>query len=144
MTSPAIYPEQDERDLIGCLIASRRGARLGRERCRPHEFYNPRHQRLAEAALRLPDTLTGADEDSLAERVRLAAGWAGVPAAEVADILTDRRVHADVSGAVAAAVTRAARRRSLITATARAHAALVDGAPLPDALAELTELGVAA
>ena len=100
-----------EQALAGVVVASEQGWRLAEGRgVAPEDLYVPLHRRLFEVAPRLAH-LSGIDEDSLAERIRLAADLANVPLSEVQRLVDDRPVQRDKSGALAIRVKRAAEAR---------------------------------
>ena len=103
LTAPIPTVEQAERDLVGCIAASRHGAELAAAgRVVGSDFYLPAGARVLEAASR-PEVVAAPDHDA---RVALLAELADVDPRWLEECLEGRPSFADVAGASALAVPR--------------------------------------
>ncbi|HWE54351.1 MAG TPA: DnaB-like helicase N-terminal domain-containing protein [Acidimicrobiales bacterium] len=165
----APYDRWAEESVVGCAIASRRGADLAAYQVNPPDFYNPKHARLFAAAVELN---ASRDEDlsvivaamanatvlhtalcgcvicgaPLEDDIRSAvvAERTGVELEEVTRLVRERPVVYDTNGRFAARVIDAAVRRRVMTAAATVYNALGTGARLEELRPALSVLGVSA
>lgn len=126
-----------EEAVVGCAVASKRGAALAAERLDSDDFYNPRHARLFAAAV----ALESSDQD---ERVADVSRVAEVDQAEVERLVDARPVAWDRNGSFAARVLDASRRRQIMATAAEVYNAVAAGARLEEIAPLLRTLGISA
>jgi replicative DNA helicase len=133
---PLTIPEDRwaEQVVVGCAIASIKGAQLARTRVCAADFYGPRHARLFAVTVTLDDV---GDPD---DRARVAADRAEVPQMEVDRIVASRSLQWDRRGTFAGRVADAAARRRLLTICAEIHNALGGGSTLAEVTPMLKDL----
>lgn len=115
-----------ETTVVGCAVASRRGAELARARIEAEDIWNSRLRRLYEAALELDQV---SDHD---QRIESVANLTGIPAEEIFALVDDRPCMVDASGAFAKRVLDASLRRAVMTHCARVYNELAAGARLEE------------
>jgi replicative DNA helicase len=120
--------------VVGCAVASIRGADLASARIEASDIWDPRLRRIYEAALDL--------DPSLNEEARICAVMAatGLPESDICRLVDGRPVQWDTAGGFARRVIDAARRRALMGLASDIYNSLGAGARLDEVARLVREL----
>lgn len=121
------YDKWPTRTVVGCTVATPKGARLAAARVKPVDIWDPRLRRIFEAAIGLGDAV---DDEN--RRIQAIATVAGVDVAEVERLVAERPCMWDLNGGFAQRVVDESRRRQVMALAAKIYNAIEEGAMLDE------------